>query len=279
LRVTLWGARGSIPTPTPANAGYGGNTCCAEVRTADGTLVILDGGMGLHWLGRELIQDGFGEGQGEAHVLLSHTHWGHIQGIPFFTPLLVQGNHFALYGPKGSAPLQELMQEQLRPTYCPVPNFFNERIGAAIEIRELEEGAFQIGSARIVARRVNHAPGVACFAYRLEEGPAVLAYLPDVEYLSKAQRKPALELARGADLLLHDAHYTAAEYPRHRGQGHACDRDAVSLAQEAGVGCLVLFHHHPDHDDACIDAMVAAHQGHGFPVEGGREGRTYTLGE
>lgn len=278
MRVTLWGARGSVPTPAPANAGYGGNTCCAEVRAADGTLFILDAGMGLHWLGKALMPDGFDKGGGRAHLLLSHTHWAHIQGIPFFTPLLIAGNRFALYGPGDGVPLPERMREQLRPTYCPVPNFFNERIGAAVRLQEVEEGAFQIGSARVLARRVNHVPGTACFGYRLEDGPAVLAYLPDVEYLSAAHRQPALELAQGADLLLHDAHYTAAEYPTHRGQGHACDRDAVTLAREAGVRRLALFHHHPDHDDSCIDAMVAAYQGQGLEVEGGREGATYALG-
>lgn len=266
-----------MPTPAPANAGYGGDTCCIEVRTPGGTVLILDAGMGLHWLGRSLMEEAFGGGQGQAHLLLTHTHWGHIQGIPFFTPLLIAGNRFSLYGPGEGEPLKDAMRQQLHPTYCPVPNFFNDQVGATIQIQEMEEGTFAIGDAQVVVRRVNHSPGITCFAYRLEAGGRTLAYIPDVEYLDPAQRRPALELAHRADLLFHDAHCRTGDY--RCGWGHASDRDAVALADEAGVGRLALFHHHPERSDREIDAAVAAHQGQQLVVEGARQGQVYKLGK
>jgi len=246
------------------------------VRTPGGALLVLDAGMGLHWLGRALMEGEFGTGQGQAHLLLSHTHWGHIQGIPFFTPLLIGGNHFALYGPGEGEPLQDAMRQQLHSTYCPVPNFFNDQVGAAIQIREVEDGAFAIGDAQVVVRRVNHTPGIACYAYRLEAGGRALAYIPDVEYLEPAQRRPALELAHRADLLFHDAHCRAGEYQP--GCGHSGADQALALAAEAGARRLAFFHHHPERSDQEIDALVAAHQRRGLVVEGARQGQVYKLG-
>ena len=280
MRVKLWGTRGSVPTPVSANSGYGGNTPCVEVETADNRRLILDGGMGLHWLGRSLLEADFGRGAGEAHLLLSHTHWGHIQGIPFCTPsMLIPGNRFLVYGcGNGHDALDDLLRRQMDTTYCPVPNFFKAGIGAKVEIRELDEGEFEIGTTRIQVRRVNHAPGSICLGYRLDDGTASLAYLPDVEYLEEAHREQALELARDVDLLIHDAYFTTAEYAHCRGQGHACDRDAVDLGSAAGARHLLLFHHHPDHDDDAIDAVVDTYASQDFPVEGAREGAEYFLG-
>ena len=281
MRVKLWGTRGSVPTPEPTNSGYGGNTPCVEVVTGENQRLILDGGLGLHWLGRSLLKAGFGNGKGQAHILLSHTHWGHIQGIPFCTPtMLIPGNHFTVYGcgtPDDS--LADLLRKQMETTYCPVPNFLKAGIGAKIEIREIDEGGFKIGSTSVEVRQVNHAPGTVCLGYRLDDGATSLAYLPDVEYLEDAHRAQALELARGVDLLLHDAHFTTAEYAQQRGQGHACDRDAFEIAREAGARHLLLFHHHPDHGDDAIDAVVSTYADQSIPVQGAREGAEYVLGD
>lgn len=266
-----------MPTPGQANIKYGGDTCCLEVRTSGGALLILDAGMGLHWLGRALMAEAFGAGQGQAQVLLSHTHWGHIQGIPFFIPLLIAGNRFSLYGPGKDESLREAMEEQLQTTYCPVPDFFADGVGASIQTQGVEEGSLVIGDAQVQVRQVNHAPGASCFAYRIEAGGHTLAYIPDVEYLTPSQRQPALELAQEAALLFHDAHYRVAEY--RPGCGHASDGDAVALAREAGVRRLVLFHHHPDRSDQEIDAVVAGHQGAGLAVEGARQGQVFNLEE
>ena len=278
MRLRLWGTRGSVATPDAANSRYGGNTPCVEVRADDGELLILDAGIGLHWLGDELMADGFGGGKGNGHILLSHTHWGHIQGIPFCLPMLISGNHFSIYGNGGSADsLADLLLEQMDSYYCPVPNFFDDKIGALLSIQEIDEVEFDIGDTRVTTRRVNHVPDTVCLGFRLENGESTVAYIPDVEYLDEGHREPALALAAQADLLIHDAHHTVSEYADRRGCGHGCDSDAVEIARRAGARRLVLFHHHPDRTDDDIDALVSSRSSCDFPVEAAREGAEYEL--
>ena len=278
MRITVWGTRGTVATANPACTKYGGNTPCLAVEAADGSLLILDGGTGLPGLGQSLLEKDFGQGRGRAHLLVSHLHWDHIQGIPFFGPVLIAGNHITLYG-AGSAGLtfDQAMRAQVESTYCPVPNFFDDAFGATVEIREIGEGDFELGPIQVRALLVNHESGQTCLGFRLEEGRSALAYLPNIEYLDQGHRQRALELARGADLLVHDAHYTGAEYPQVRSLGHASDRDAVEIARRAGVEQLLLFHHHPDRDDEAIDAVVAAYGDLDCRVEGAREGAEYLL--
>ena len=278
MRVRLWGTRGTVPTPVSANYKYGGNTPCIEVRMPDDELLILDAGLGLYWLGDALQSDGFGRGTGHAHILVSHTHWGHIQGIPFFLPMLISGNSFEIYGSgDGTDSLAALLVEQMNASYCPVPNFFDDRIGANVTIREIVDLEFDIGSTHVTARRVNHVPDSICLGYRLDDDDASLAYIPDVEYLLPEHRDPAIELARDVDLLIHDAHLTSSEYASRRGCGHSTDGDAIALARDAGARRLLLFHHHPDHSDVSIDAMVGAHASASLPVEAAREGAEFVL--
>ena len=279
MQVTLWGTRGSIPTPKAGHTAYGGSTSCVAVRTGDRRQLILDGGIGLHWLGKELLQGNFSSGTGRAYILLTHAHWDHIQGIPFCYPMLIAGNRFIIYGCGGPASsIDDLLKQQMESTFCPVPNFFDDLIGATVEVENIEPGEFAIGETRILARAVNHVDGAVCLGYRLENGTSSLAYLPDVEYLEVEHRQPALELARGVDLLIHDAYFTAEEYATHRGRGHATDRDALDIATEAGVGRLLLFHHHPERDDEAIDRIAAAHAQAAIPVEAARQGSRYDLG-
>lgn len=281
MRIKLWGTRGTVATPTPANIRYGGNTPCVEVRADDGEILILDAGIGLHWLGDDLMAADFSEGQGHAHLLLSHTHWGHIQGIPFFLPMLVEGNTFSIYGPgMASRPLAELLLEQMDTTFCPVPDFFDDRIGAKLEIVDLgtESCEFDIGSTRVTARPVNHVPDLPCLGYRLESAGVSLAYIPDVEYADESQRQPSLALARGVDILIHDAHHVGVkDVGADSGWGHSSDRDALDIARSAGAQRVLLFHHHPDHSDAAIDQVVSAHHGADLVVEAAREGAEYAL--
>lgn len=277
MRVTLWGARGTVPVPEAAAAGedclaggppgiLGGNTPCVELCAPGGQRLILDAGMGIHWLGVALLANGFGGGEEHAHVLITHAHWGHIQGVPFFPPMLVPGNRVTFYG-RGSCgrSLGELLVAQMDRVYCPVPNALADDVGAIARVRELRGDELEIGPFQITAAPVNHAPGTVCLAYRVACGGAVVAYLPDVEYVTDEHFAAAVELARDADLVLHDAHFTVAEYPAHRGQGHASEADAVRLAEAAGASHLLLFHHHPDRRSASeytvpstVDLDVAA---------------------
>lgn len=280
MRVRIWGVRGTVAPPVAANAGYGGNTLCVEVRAADGELLILDCGLGLHYLGHGLQRNGAESVRRPGHFLLTHTHWSHIQGIPFFIPLLLAGNRFTLYGAgEEGGSLEATLEKQMATWYCPVPAFFNDGVGADLAINDIGEGDFQIGTTRVIARRVPHGPASACLGYRLEGADASLAYIPDVEYQDEQQRRIGLDLAHNVDLLLHDAHFTGDEYPGWQGMGHSCDEDAVGIATEAEAKRLLLFHHHPEHTDAVIDATVASHRHAAIPVEAAREGAEYLLGE
>lgn len=276
MHVKLWGTRGTVPTPAPEAIRYGGNTPCVAVRASDDCLMILDAGIGLHWLGNDLLNSGFAEG-GEAHILITHMHWAHIQGLPFFTPMLAGNCRVHLYGCGDGAPLLDVLRQQMKRAYCPVPDFFDENIGAHVTATDLDERPLEIGVTTITPRRVNHAPGVTTFGFRLESGGESLAYIPDVEYLDEDHRKPALDLARDVDLLIHDAHHTSAEYDSRRGCGHCSDAAAVSLAQNAGAGRVVLFHHHPDHDDAVIDDVVDSYADADIVVEAAAEHAEYVL--
>ena len=283
MKVKLWGTRGSVPVPQPIGAdkrlSLGGNTPCVEVRVPGCEPLVLDAGMGLHWLGNALLEEGFDLGRGRAHLLLTHTHWGHIQGIPFLTPpMLIPGNHFTFYGCGSSGySLEELLNIQMDAVYCPVPNAFLDGVGATTRICEIDAGSFSIGPVRITARRVNHVPGIICLGYRLDTESASLAYLPDIEYLEEDHRRQALELAGDVDLLIHDAHFTAAEYQTRRGQGHCCADDAVRLAREAEARHLLLFHHHPDRVDSSCYADTVTSTADGLTVEPACEQTLYVI--
>lgn len=254
---------------------YGGSTPCVEIRTGSERL-ILDAGIGLYWLASEWRSNVSNAGD-EAHILLTHTHWGHIQGLPFFPPMLTDGCALFVYGWGGDRSIEDRLLRQMDRTYCPVPDFFDDAIGARVRTRDVDEVPFSIGKTTVMARKVTHGAGSPTLGYRIERGPAAVAYIPDVEYLDAASRQPVLELARGVDLLIHDAHYTASEYESHRGQGHCSDADAVALARQAGARRLVLFHHHPDRDDDAVDDMVRRFSDLELPVEAAAERAEYHL--
>ena len=275
MKVKLWGTRAQVPVPHPNTQVYGGNTVCIEIEEEGAPTLVLDAGMGLHWLGNHLLKDAFGRGEGHAHILLTHVHWDHIQGIPFFTPMLIQGNRVSIYGP--DAELASQLLAQMHTTFCPVPNFFMDDIGAKVEVVEVGESTFAIGTLRIHAALINHRAGVTCLGYRVSAGGRSIAYLPDVEYLQETHRREVVDLVQGVDLLFHDAMLTADEYPSHRGRGHCSIDDGVDIATRAAVGRLVLFSHHPDRSDAEVDAILKACWGNGVEVDAARERSEYTL--
>jgi phosphoribosyl 1,2-cyclic phosphodiesterase/CheY-like chemotaxis protein len=261
MRVQFWGTRGSIAKPGPSTARYGGNTSCIEVRSARGTLVIIDCGTGAHSLGQNLMSTGAKGLRG--HILISHTHWDHIQGIPFFAPLFVPGNQWDIYGPKGlDQSLRETLAGQMQYTYFPVTP---DQFGATIHYHDLVEGTFDIDDIKITTHYLNH-PALT-LGYRLEADGATIVYCSDHEPHSRSlasghgdiagQDLRHAEFINGADLLIHDAQYTAAEYPSKIGWGHSSAEYAVKLAQRAQVKRLALTHHDPLRDDDAVDRMVA----------------------
>jgi phosphoribosyl 1,2-cyclic phosphodiesterase/CheY-like chemotaxis protein len=261
VRVQFWGTRGSIAKPGPGTARYGGNTSCIEVRSARETLVVVDCGTGGHSLGQKLMSGGVKGLRG--HILISHTHWDHIQGIPFFAPLFVTGNHWDIYGPKGlDQSLRETLAGQMQYTYFPVTP---DQFGATIHYHDLVEGTFNIDDIKITTHYLNH-PALT-LGYRLEADGATIVYCSDHEPHSRSlasghgdiagQDLRHAEFINGADLLIHDAQYTAAEYPSKIGWGHSSAEYAVKLAQRAQVKKLALTHHDPLRDDDAVDRMVA----------------------
>ncbi len=269
MRVRFWGTRGSLAKPGPTTLHYGGNTSCVEVRTADGTLIILDCGTGAHGLGQVLVAEGPQPVHG--HLLITHTHWDHIQGFPFFAPLFVPSNVWNIYAPGGLGKrLEETLAGQMEYAYFPVTL---GQLGATIRYHDLVEGRFDVGGAQVTARYLNH-PGLT-LGYRVQAGGAVVVYATDHEPHAKPQPQESSEsymdlhlmpvhredqghiaFLRGADLVIHDAQYTAAEYSQKVGWGHSSMEYAIDVALAAGVRQLALFHHDPTHDDDTLDRLV-----------------------
>ncbi|HEY5219980.1 MAG TPA: MBL fold metallo-hydrolase [Gemmatimonadaceae bacterium] len=262
LRLQFWGTRGSIPSPGPQTVRYGGNTPSVEVRTSDGWLIILDAGTGLRELGRSLIARANGAPI-VGDIFLTHAHWDHIQGIPFFGPLFQRGNHFTIWGSKTlETSIDRVVRDQMSPVVFPVTF---EELDARIDFSEISVETQKRHGYEVSAYPVRH-PGGA-LGYRFTEsqaGSSALVYISDNELGAGGKydtpdgwRAGLVEFTRGAKVLVHDATYTAEEYDHFRGWGHSTYADAVALALEAGVEQLVLFHHKPERTDDEVDARVA----------------------
>jgi CheY-like chemotaxis protein/phosphoribosyl 1,2-cyclic phosphodiesterase len=258
MRIRFWGTRGSLAKPGPDTVRYGGNTSCVEVRAADGTLIVLDCGTGAHDLGQALLAPG--ERPRRGHLLISHTHWDHIQGFPFFAPLFVPDSEWDVYAPRGlSRSLEATLAGQMQYTYFPITL---GQMGATIRYHDIEEGAFEAGGVRVVARYMNH-PAIT-LGYRLEADGVSLVYATDHEPHSRHQTagpvhpedQRHIEFLAGADLVIHDAQYSDAEYPAKTTWGHCPASQAVDFAMAARARWLALFHHDPGRDDDGVDRLV-----------------------
>jgi phosphoribosyl 1,2-cyclic phosphodiesterase/CheY-like chemotaxis protein len=259
VKLTFWGTRGSLPKPGSATVRYGGNTSCVQVETEAGTLVVLDCGTGAHELGQELL------GRGaplSGHILISHTHWDHIQGLPFFTPLFVPGNSWDIYGPRGLGDsLKGTLAGQMQYDYFPVTL---DALRAEVRYHDLVEGAFEIGEIRVQTRYLNH-PALT-LGFRLEADGASVAYIcdhePHARYLATHEGELVgedlahAEFLRGTDLVIHDAQYSKGEYPAKVGWGHSTADYAVRVCHTVGVPRLALTHHDPLHDDDTLDSLM-----------------------
>ncbi len=251
--VRFWGVRGSLPTPNAANLKYGGNTACVEVRTNSGQLIILDAGTGIRALGQKLQQEAPSRGH-RIMLFLSHYHWDHIQGIPFFEPMYEVANFVYLHGFKTSeASAERALGEQMANPFFPVDT---NVMRATRHFYTINEETLQVGDAIVRTRFLNHPQG--CLGYRIEADGHAVVYATDNEHGNPLYDRNVRELASGADFFIYDTQYTPEEYESKSGWGHSTYQVGAEIAHETGVRCLVLFHHDPDHSDSAIDEMLLA---------------------
>ncbi len=269
MEIEFWGVRGSLPAPGPDTSQFGGNTPCVEVRNGPSEpLVILDGGTGIRKLGMDILSK---PDINEIHVFFSHTHWDHIQGLPFFAPLFNPKYTIGLYGPVHySKNLEETLSLQMEYTYFPVRV---AELASNLKFHDISEQEISIGSGITVKTKyVNHP--VICLSYRITCNGKSFVYLTDHEpyrnlfadgdeidreegrLVAQEQSRALIDFVAGADLLCIDAQYTPEEYATKIGWGHSSLDDAYKLAQDANVGEIVLFHHDPDRVDADLQKML-----------------------
>jgi phosphoribosyl 1,2-cyclic phosphodiesterase/CheY-like chemotaxis protein len=262
-RLKFWGVRGSIPTPGPTTTQYGGNTSCLELR-ADGELIVLDAGSGIRPLGTSLKKE-FGNRPIHLSLLISHTHWDHIQGFPFFAPAYNPNNQVRILAFEGARKgLEATLASQMESPYFPISM---QQMPGNLYVQELKDMEFDVGEVRIKASFMNH-PGI-CVGFRIETSGGSICYLPDNELFrrlrtsgasdtafAERQDQKLIEFIRDCDAAIMDSQYDCEEYPDHVGWGHSCIDDTVDVAIKAGVKHLYLFHHDPDHDDAHITKML-----------------------
>jgi phosphoribosyl 1,2-cyclic phosphodiesterase len=277
MRVCLWGTRGSIASAGPETVRYGGNTACAEVEGRDGTIVVLDAGTGVRRVGNTYLAPR------RLDILLTHLHMDHIQGLGFFAPLFQRDFEVHVWGPPSTTQnLRTRLTRYLSPPLFPVRL---RDVAARLELHDAPMGRFEIGGLEVTAQTVIH-PGQT-LGYRISDGQSTMAYLPDHEPALGMNGMPDTadwmsghDLAEDADLVLHDAQYTADEYEQRIGWGHSRVSDAVDLARMAGARRLVTFHHDPAHNDEMLDAMLGtARERAAGAVEvlPGREGDTFRI--
>lgn len=273
MRVRFWGVRGSTPTPQRDHLVYSGNTSCVEVRTDGNEILILDGGTGIRLLGKALEEE-FDGARIRAHVLFSHFHIDHIQGLPFFTPLYSKDNHFTFYfaGRKDANLVKDALAGILANPYFPVDM---SKLPCVRDYMDLVEGTFRVADTKILVKKLNHPQG--CVGYRITQNNKVISYYTDVERGPEWSENNFRELAQDADCLIVDAQYTPEELPDHEGWGHSTWKQSVESAVDANAKKVVLFHHDPYHNDEKIEAIlkearelhpnvIAAREGEEVPI-------------
>ena len=280
MQVTLWGTRGSLPSPGADMAGYGGNTSCVAVRGREGTVIVLDAGTGIRGMATTIDAS-----VRRVDVLLTHLHMDHIQGLGFFAPLYRSDVEVNIWGPASiRLSLRARLMRYLSPPLFPVSL---RELPCTVKLHEVPRGVVDIGEFRVGSALVCH-PGPTV-GYRITDGSGrVLTYLPDHEPALGARPFPSLPrewtsggvLAEGSDLLIHDSQYTAHEYTDHVGWGHSSLRQVLDFGTLTDARHLVPFHHDPDHSDSELDRLMAEAIDDAKPdyqVTPGREGMTFDL--
>jgi phosphoribosyl 1,2-cyclic phosphodiesterase len=277
-KLSFWGVRGATPTVDPATWRYGGNTPCLELIAPDGTQIILDCGTGLRMLGNRLAAAN-GERVPETHIFVTHYHWDHIQGIPFFAPLYAERNEFHFYSFRskflGRNSLKQVFETQMALPYFPVDM---SAMNAKRRFQEVAGGdAFFVGENKVTTRALNHPQG--CLGFRIETPAGTVVYATDNEPGNRELDKSLRELAQGADIFINDAQYTPEQLagPK-RGWGHSSWQEGVKIAREVNAKTLVLFHHDPDSTDRMVDTILRHGREEFDSVFAASEGMVITLG-
>ena len=260
IQLTFWGVHGTLPVPGAATVRYGGNTNCVSLMLGRGFFLVFDAGTGIKVLSDQLKHYGIPK---DIRIFISHPHWDHINGLPFFAPLYKQGHHIRIWGPAhGAIGIRELIAGQMDGVYFPI-NI--KKFAAAVNFRDLHEEAFEIDSIQIRTLLLNH-PGF-CLGYRLDYRGRSVCYMTDHEIYPAAMKQhnpqylaKIIDFAQGTDALITDCTYTDAEYLTKVGWGHSAVSSVVAWAHEAGVKTLYLYHHDPAQNDQAIDAKLALAQ-------------------
>ncbi|WP_129670370.1 MBL fold metallo-hydrolase [Candidatus Chloroploca sp. Khr17] len=275
MKLQFWGVRGYVPTPGAAYLGYGGNTCCVVIYGAHDELLVLDSGTGFCRFGDELMQREFGEGRGELTLLISHTYWDHLLGLPFPGLVHTPGNTLKIYGPdsiRGS--LRMVYDGILSPVYSPVYGLAH--MAATHSFEPISTHPLQVGKLTVRAMPLSQHKHSPIWAYRIEEHGRTVVYMTDVRYSDAQIWRKAVHFAEGATVLIHSAPYTRAEEVED--YGHSRVEDAIEVAQQACVEQLLLYHHAPTRTDTQLDALVAHYRaelvaiGSSLRLEAAREG-------
>lgn len=286
IRLTFWGTRGSTTSPGRATWHYGGNTPCVELigfqndepgaaLQPGNPQLILDGGSGLAGLQTLLMAGACGRGQGDLYFLVSHYHWDHLIGLPFFSPMFVQGNRIIFYGDSAKK-VRASIERLFASTYAP----HMQSLAADLVYRRVEPEGMDVAGFQVRAAENRH-PGRA-LSYRIQYGPHVVVYSTDHGTGDQAVDAKLVKLAQGAHLWILDAMFTTEQRRERAGWGHSSHLEAVKLALEAEVKTVVLFHHAPNHDDRMLDQMgleaAAAAAGTRTKVLLSRDGLVIDLG-